>query len=378
MNLAALKDMTEDKATTPERFCQAANEFGFTFNWGYASRTKTAYFSSGLLPVRAPGLDRRLPTDGSGAYEWRGFLDEWQHPHREAGPNGLLLNWNNQSAPGFMHGDDAPFGSVHRVELFDQFPARVTLANDVSVMNRAATEDVRSPVWPVVSQVLHTGPAPNQLDAQVVSLLDDWVRRDAPVLDADNNGQDDDAGPAVMNALWTPIATAVMRPVFGDLTDALDGIRGLASLSGESYVDKDLRTLLHDRVNGRFHLSYCGNGSLPACRASLWAAVDQVATSLAAAQGPDPAVWRTAATRTTFVPGLIPDTMRAVNRPTFQQVLELAPPVGDPSAVPEPAPGPGTARAPPAGRPPPRPRSLGRWLLPPLLTRESGGSRRSG
>ncbi len=195
LNLAALKDMTEDQATTPQRFWSIANEFGFTFNWGYASRTETAYFSSGLLPVRAPGLDRRLPTDGTGAYEWRGFLDEWQHPHSEAGPNGLLLNWNNQSAPGFMHGDDTPFGSVHRVELFNQFPARVTLANDVSVMNRAATEDVRAPVWPVVSQVLHTGPAPNQLDARVVSLLDDWVRRDAPVLDADNNGQDDDAGP---------------------------------------------------------------------------------------------------------------------------------------------------------------------------------------
>ncbi len=80
-----------------------------------------------------------------------------------------------------------------------------------------------------------------------------------------------------MDALWTPIATAVMHPVFGDLTDALDGIRGLGSLSGESYVDKDLRTLLHDPVRGRFNLRYCGNGSLDACRASLWAAVDQVA-----------------------------------------------------------------------------------------------------
>ena len=62
-------------------------------------------------------------------------------------------------------------------------------------MNRAATEDVRSPVWPVVSQVLHGGPAPNPLDAQVVDVLDDWVQRDAPTLDADNSGQYDDAGP---------------------------------------------------------------------------------------------------------------------------------------------------------------------------------------
>ena len=85
-----------------------------------------------------------------------------------------------------MHGDDDPYGSVHRVELFDQFPRRVTLADDVSVMNRAATEDVRSPVWPVISQVLHGGRRRARSTAKVVTLLDDWVRRDAPRLDADN------------------------------------------------------------------------------------------------------------------------------------------------------------------------------------------------
>ena len=324
LNLAALKDLTQGKATTPKRFWRIANQFEFTFNWAYASRQDTAYFSSGLLPVRAPGLDRRLPTLGTGRYEWRGFLSEREHPHAKSNPNGLLLNWNNQSAPGFMHGDDSPFGSVHRVELFDQFPRRVTLANDVSVMNRAATEDLRSPVWPVVSEVLRGSAAPNPLAGAVVSLLDDWVRRDAPVLDADNSGEYDEAGPTVMNALWNPLADSVMRPVFGDLTTALNSIRGLGGLAGESFVDKDLRTLLGSPVRGKFHLRYCGNGSLDVCRASLWAVVDQVGAGLAAAQGPDPAAWRSAARRTGFTPGLIPDTIRATNRPTFQQVLEFA------------------------------------------------------
>ena len=79
-----------------------------------------------------------------------------------------------------MHGDDSPFGSVHRVELFDQFPRRVELADDVGVMNRAATEDTRSPVWPVVSEVLHGSAAPNARAAEVVELLDDWVRPRRP------------------------------------------------------------------------------------------------------------------------------------------------------------------------------------------------------
>jgi len=323
LNLAALKDLTENRATSPKRFYDIANQFGFTFNWAYASRDTTAYFSSGLLPRRAPGLDRRLPTLGTGQYDWRGFLSEDEHPHGQTTPQGLLLNWNNQSAPGFMHGDDDPYGSVHRVELFNQFPQKVTLADDVSVMNRAATEDVRAPVWPVVSKVLRTGPPPNALDAKVLDVLDEWVRRDAPTVDADNSGQYDDAGATISDALWNPVADAVMRPQFGDLTSDLDAIRGLGSLSGESYVDKDLRTLLGQPVHGKFHLRYCGRGDLAACRASLWAAVDHVAASLAAAQGPDPTAWRSTARRTGFTPGLIPDTFRATNRPTFQQVLEL-------------------------------------------------------
>jgi acyl-homoserine lactone acylase PvdQ len=327
LNLAALKDMTDGVAKTPEKFFEVANQFEFTFNWAYASRSDTAYFSSGRLPVRAWGLDRRLPTLGTGEYEWRGFLREHEHPHSVSGPRDLLLNWNNQSAPHFMHGDDSPFGSAHRVELFDQFPHDVELADVVSVMNRSATEDTRSPVWPVVSEVLRTGAAPNALSAQALDVLDDWIARDAPRLDADQDGQNDDAGAVIMDAVWRPIAEAVMKPVYGYLLDELDDVRGLNGQSGQSYVDKDLRTLLgNEWVRGRFNLQYCGNGSLSACRASLWAAFDQAITALAGVQGTDPSAWRGTASTTGFAPGLIPDRFRTTNRPTFQQVLEFAQP----------------------------------------------------
>jgi acyl-homoserine lactone acylase PvdQ len=323
LNLAALKDMTEGKATTPQRFWSIANEFGFTFNWTYVSRNTTAYFSSGLLPRRARGLDRRLPTLGTGGYEWRGYLSRDEHPHAVEGPGGLLLNWNNKSAPGFMHGDDTPFGSVHRVELFNRFPRQVRLADDVSVMNRAATEDTRALVWPVVSRVLHTGAAPSPLAANVVALLDDWVRRDAPRVDANNDGRWDDAGATIMDALWPNLAKTVMQPVYGSLTPDLNRVRDLNGLSGQSLVDKDLRTLLGERVQGRFHLQYCGNGALAACRASLWSITNAVSGFIAAGRGPDPTQWAGAAARTGFAPGLIPNTIRATNRPTFQQVLEF-------------------------------------------------------
>ena len=336
LNLAALRDMTEGDAATPEQFFESANKFGFTFNWGYINRETTAFFSSGLLPERPAGLDRRLVTWGNGDYEWQGFLSQEEHPHGTVGPSGHLLNWNNQAAPGFMHGDDTPYGSVHRVELFDQFPDKVDLAGVVSVMNRSATEDVRSPAWPAISEVLRGGEAPSELAAQVADLMDAWVDDDAPRLDADNDGFNDHAGPTIIDALWSPLAKAVVRPVFGDMTEVLDDYMNLGGSpssgggnQGSSIIDKDLRTLVGRVVEGAFNLQYCGAGSLEDCRDALWQTLDEVSQELAAEYGSqDPATWLKEGQTIGFAPGLIPDTFRATNRPTFQQVLQFGPGIG--------------------------------------------------
>ena len=192
-------------------------------------------------------------------------------------------------------------------------------------MNRAATEDVRSPVWPVVSRVLaHRPGAERPSTRRSSTILDDWVARDAPRLDADNDGHYDDAGPPIMDALWRPIAEAVMRPVFGDLTGDLDDVRGLGGRRGRVLRRQGPAHAARRPVRGPFHLRYCGNGLAATCRASLWAAVDQAADDLASVAGPRPDGLAQARRHGRgFVPGLIPDTFRATNRPTFQQVLEL-------------------------------------------------------
>lgn len=327
LNLAALKDMTEGEARSPSRFYRVANQFGFTFNWAYVSRRATAYFTSGYLPIRAKGLDRRLPTLGTGDYDWSGkFLSRKKHPHATTGPNGLLLNWNNRSAPGFMHGDDEPYGSVQRVENFDQWPARVHITDNVGIMNRAATEDVKSSAWPVISRVLRTGPAPTPRDQEILDLMDDWIARDAPRMDVDGDLLYDEAGPVIMDAIWRPIANAVMSPVFGALIPNLDGVRNLDGVEGASYVDKDLRKLMNELVIGPYNLQYCGNGDLATCRDSIWQAIHDAADATAAQLGqPEPSLWRRNAQRTSFTPGLLPNTFPFTNRPTFQQVLDLEP-----------------------------------------------------
>ena len=322
LNLAALKDMTEGDADTTEAFFESADKFGFTFNWGYANREGIGYFASGLLPVRAEGLDRRLPTLGTGEYEWQGFLEQDDKPHADASPTGRLLNWNNQSAPGFMHGDDNQYGSVQRVENFDQWPDEVDLAGVVGVMNRAATEDVRSTVWPVISDVLLSGDAPTDLAERAVAVLDEWVADDAPRLDADDDGFDDSPGPLLLDEIFDAVVEAVREPVLGAAVAAGVDFRGI---DDASFVDKDLRAVLGEAVEGEFNLGYCGAGELDACADSLWAAVDDEVAALAAERGADISTWLPPGQRLTFAPGLIDDDFRATNRPTFQQVIEFAP-----------------------------------------------------
>ena len=331
LSLAALRDMTVGRGESVRGFWDSANQFGYTFNWGYANRETTAYFSSGKLPRRAPGTNKLLPALGTGNYDWRGYISQYEHPHDVGGPDGLLLNWNNKPAPGWQTGDDnRSYGSVHRVEMFDDFPRKARIADVVSIMNRAATEDLRATVmWPVIRKVLGRSAPPDALTGQVADLLTAWSRAGGSKLDGDLDGKIDDPGAAVIGPAWTNVANAVLTPKLGALTDDLNSLVGRSSgMFGGGwygYVDKDLRTLLGERVRDRYNLRYCGDGSLTACRASLWAGLKAAVDQLSAAQGADPTKWRADATaeRLRFAPGLLSTTMRFANRPTFQQVLRF-------------------------------------------------------
>jgi hypothetical protein len=344
LNLAAMKAMTEGKASTPDKFYSAANRFNFSFNWAYVSRQHIAYFSSGRLPERTRGLNRYLPTLGTGRYEWKGFLSRNQHPHQSDPPSGIIVNWNNQSAPGFMHGDNEQegYGSVQRVELLKRNLGKrqLTLEKVVGAMNKAATTDLRATdVWPDVARILAGGPPPDPRTARAARLVTGWRIKGAPRLDLNNDGKIDDPGAIILDRAMPFILTGVMQHAVGP--NNIDTLRAVitrdngAQKTGSSfgsgwygYVDKDLRTLYGSPVRGKFSRPYCGDGDLAACRTELWSAIKVAADTIAAQQGPDPGAWRASATaeRISFIPGLIPDvTMRWTNRPTFQQVIEFGP-----------------------------------------------------
>ncbi len=321
LSLAALKDMTEGRATTPQKFWKYANRFGFTFNWAYVNRTSTSFFSSGKLPVRAPGLDRMLPTLGTGGYEWRGFLPELAHPHDVGGPNNLLLNWNNKAAPGWMHGDDGHLGMVQHVQLFGPFPKHPRINDVVGVMNKAATQDVMGvEVWPVIRAMLRRGKAPDAQTAKAVALIEAWTRAGSPTVGSPPGGPVPYAGDALFQAAWPHIFDAVMGARLGSLLGPFENLLGRDA----SYVDKDLSTELGRRVLAPYSVRYCGRGNVATCARSLWAAIKVGRADVVKKDGPNPSAWRVDQGTTSFVPSLIPTTFPTTNRPTYQQVISFA------------------------------------------------------
>jgi acyl-homoserine lactone acylase PvdQ len=326
----AFSDLDSNRVHNPQEFFKAANELDTTFNWPYIDNKHIAYFSSGRLPILAPGTDPSLAALGTGAYDWRGFLSLAQHPHEVAPRSDLFLNWNNKPAPQWgAASDNYSYGPVHRVTLYAGFRSGMTEAKDVSIMNRAATQDLRAiKVWPLIKRVLAGGSAPSPLAQQAADLVSSWASHGASRLVDNATGKIPNPGVAILDTAWAGIANAVISPVLGDLTQNLSSIASpdsTPSFDGGwyGYVSKDLRTQLGLPVQGRFSRRYCGNGNLAACRASLWAAIQAAANQLATAQGSDPTAWRVTSPRISFSPGLINYTMRWTNRSTFQQVISF-------------------------------------------------------
>jgi acyl-homoserine lactone acylase PvdQ len=333
--------LNEGRLRSARDLSKVAAGFPMTFNLFYVDHRDIAFFSSGRLPVRAPGTNPSLPTLGTGRYDWRGFLPARRHPQVINPRGGVIANWNNKPAAGFGAADNNwSYQSVHRNNLLSGFKRRNRLHDVLSVVNRAATQDLRAvEVWPVVNRVLAGGPAPDARSQQAVDLVNAWVARKASRLDRDLDGKVDDPGAAVLDQSWDALSQAVLSPVLGDLA-ASGGLLG--QLQGRDnaprrangsaygggwygYVDKDLRSLLGEPVRGAYSRRYCGNGDLATCRAALWAVIQSSADALAAAQGADPNAWRADATeeRIDFVPGVLTQTMRWANRPTLHQLMEF-------------------------------------------------------
>jgi acyl-homoserine lactone acylase PvdQ len=360
------------KMRTPEAFQKAACKIQYTFNWFYINHQHIAYFNSGINPVRSRKADPDLPTPGK--YEWKGFVPPSQalltgqpvnqgnvdprtnmskqepcSAHPQVIDQDYLTSWNNKQAPGFRApDDDFSRGPVFRSSMLDDRvkpriagKRKMSRQKLVDAMEDAGTVDLRGDVaLPYALQLIGNAGGP-QVQAAAKKLRA-WMNTGSHRRDKNADGVYDQAEAVrIMDAWWPRLVSAEFKPEIGDkMFDAMERMLSLHDAPGPigssfisgwyGYVNKDLRTILGDPVRGKFSRVYCGGGSVAKCRAAL---VRSLSNALGhdsdaelypdgACEGGD-AQWCHDAVRHTATGAITQPPIHWINRPTFQQVVQI-------------------------------------------------------
>ncbi|MDT0466284.1 penicillin acylase family protein [Streptomyces gibsoniae] len=346
----------------PQDFEKAVQHINYTFNWFYADSQHTAYYNSGDNPVRASGVDAEFPTWAQAAYEWRGwdpatntadYTPPSQHPNSI--DQDYYISWNNKQAADYSA---APWGegSVHRGNLLEDRVKKLVAAGGVTrssltkAMADAALADLRAEdVLPKLLKVINSSTVTDSTAAAAVNTLQAWVSAGAKRTEtsAGSKTYADADAIRILDAWWPLLVKAEFEPGLGsdlyaafgadlpidESPSAAHGPTGAHAGSSFqygwwSYVDKDIRTVLGEQVQGPLARTYCGGGSLSACRDILISSLKQAAGMTASQVYPgddqcsagdqwcaDSIVQRT-------LGGIKHGKISWQNRPTFQQVVE--------------------------------------------------------
>ncbi|MEU3857524.1 penicillin acylase family protein [Streptomyces sp. NPDC028722] len=351
-----------DYVKGPQDFQSAAQHINFTFNWFYADSRHTAYYNSGDNPVRADGVDAEFPVWGRPAYEWRNWdpaTNTADYTPAAAHPNSVdqdyYISWNNKQAEDYTTASWGD-GSVHRGNLLDDRVKKLVAAGGVTrtklvqAMADAGLADLRAEdVLPELLKVVDSAPVSDPTAAAAVGKLKAWVAAGAKRTETSAGSRTYADADAIrfLDAWWPLLVKAEFEPGLGsDLYSAITGNLPVdeapsaghgptGSHAGSSfqygwwsYVDKDIRAVLGEPVRGGLAHTYCGGGSLGACRDALLGTLKQAA-GLTAAQvypGDDQCSagdqWCADSIAQRTLGGIKHGRISWQNRPTFQQVVE--------------------------------------------------------
>ncbi|OIJ90762.1 penicillin acylase [Streptomyces sp. MUSC 14] len=351
-----------DYVKGPQDFQSAAQHINFTFNWFYVDSRHTAYYNSGDNPVRAAGVDAEFPVWAQPAYEWRNWdpdTNTADYTPASAHPNSIdqdyYVSWNNKQAKDYTTASWGD-GSVHRGNLLDDRVKKLVAAGGVTrtelvqAMADAALADLRAEdVLPKLLKVINSSAVSDPTAAAAVNKLQAWITAGAKRTEtsAGSKTYADADAIRILDAWWPLLVKAEFEPGLGsdlytDLTDNLyideapsagHGPTGAHAGSSFqygwwSYVDKDIRAVLGENVQGGLAEKYCGGGDLGSCRNILISTLDQAAGMTAAQVYPGDSLcsagdqWCADSIVQRTLGGIKHGNISWQNRPTFQQVVE--------------------------------------------------------
>ncbi|PZU57959.1 MAG: hypothetical protein DI547_11060 [Sphingobium sp.] len=200
-------------ATDFTGFRKAALRSAISINWWYADRRgNIGMVYPGRFPIRRADQDPRLPTEGTGPSDWRGFLPTSEQPYRLNPSRGFFTNWNQQPIKGWYF-PDTGWSSVERAKLLQDFMEsrdKVSVA-DMEALNRLAstTSQTASYFIPgLIAAIEREAPTDPAL-RQARDLLAGWDHRR---VDADGDGRYDSPALVIYDAWLTAMTQRVFDP----------------------------------------------------------------------------------------------------------------------------------------------------------------------
>ncbi|WP_298191241.1 penicillin acylase family protein [Novosphingobium sp.] len=229
-NWAAVVDM--QRARSLAEFDAAMGKVATNFGICYGNENgEIGFWETGLMPRRVPGTDPRLPTPGTGAYEWQGFLTPAERPHTVNPKQGWIHAWNSKATMWSREGDDARMGATFRTWLGAQLAAGshgATLADmadyNHQIWNGFGARD-RANAPPFMFAPALRAAAVNADDpevAQAVELMTSW---NGLYEDHDGDGRYDNAGLTLFRAWLETAPEVLLTPVMGGWWKDIDAKR---------------------------------------------------------------------------------------------------------------------------------------------------------
>ena len=210
------------KAETIPAFLKAAQRSDMSLNYFFATADgDIAYYHLGLHPIRAAGIDVRLPTPGTGEFEWKGYIPKTQNPHVVNPTSGYIANWNNQPEPGWGHGDMATtdvwggWGADGRLTCLTRLAeAKKALTRDdiKAIIKTIAFYDKRAlNIKALLLESVKDVSPKSDAAKQALALMGQW---DNINMDANRDGFYDHPGSALFDRWWFKAVAATFGDVF--------------------------------------------------------------------------------------------------------------------------------------------------------------------
>lgn len=288
-------------ASTPEQIDASTQDSPMSFNFFWATPKHFGYRYAGAVPIRAGGLDPRLPTPGEPQYDWKGFIPPTQMPHVIDPKSGLLANWNNKPVSWWPNLDTPVWGRIFRnTAVLDAVNKPKLNEQDVEMVAwTIAREDYTWPYFkPFLDSALAipTNPASNTSDGQIRRAL---MTFDGRLLAGS-------MGAEAYTALFDALQEEIFMPTTGNFM-GMDNFRLVAQPS-----------VMWNALSRKTKVGYLGKRTPQEVILSAMLKANSV---LAKQFGPDPGNWR-------YTPPAIKwgdePLVPYSNRGTMIQVIDLA------------------------------------------------------